>query len=317
MSKIFFLIFLSSELLSASSYKLNLNWKAEPEFGGFYEALRNNEFKKRGLDIKIIEGGSGTPTVQILANDKTDFAIVSADEILINNDRNPKNKVAAIFAVYQTNPQIIMCRSEVAAKNLGEVFAQEKLIISAQSALSYFQFLKKKYPVKAKVVPDPGGIASFISQPQFCQQGFITSEPLVAQKAGLKHQEFLVADEGFNPYTAVLAVSEKFRNQNPKVVTDVREAVRAGWESYLKNPLPTNNRMHVLNKAMDLETFQKSADAQKKLIMTTETQKTGLGVMSEERWVTLHAQMKDLGNIKKEQNVKEVFFNSEPESVKK
>ena len=38
------------------------DWRAEAEHGGFYEALATGEYAKRGLDVRIVEGG---PTVNV------------------------------------------------------------------------------------------------------------------------------------------------------------------------------------------------------------------------------------------------------------
>ena len=94
-------------LPAGTTYKLALNWLPEPQFGGFYQALIDDEFKKQGLNVEILPGGSGTPTVQMLTKGVVDFAIVSAEEILISNDKNLKNTVVGIFAAFQKNPQMI------------------------------------------------------------------------------------------------------------------------------------------------------------------------------------------------------------------
>ena len=151
--------------LASASLKIALNWKPEPQFGGFYEAERSGLFKKENLDIQILEGGSGTPTVQMLANDKVDFAVVSAEEILIYNDKNPKKPVIAIFASFQTNPQIIMTHQERGFKSLQQVF-ESPGVIALQSGLSYVAVLKKKWgKPKAQLVPYLGGITNFLNDP--------------------------------------------------------------------------------------------------------------------------------------------------------
>ncbi|MNK08079.1 NMT1/THI5 like protein [compost metagenome] len=303
MKNIFALIF-SFQLLALSAMAapkvltLALNWKAEPEFGGFYAAEIDGEFKKRGLDVKILEGGSGTPTIQMLANGKVDFAIVSADEIIIAQERNPKNKVIGLFAVYQTSPYIIMSHEERGFKTLKEVFTNDG-ILSIQSGLPYYQFLVKKFgPPKVKVVPYLGGIANFVNDRKFSQQGFITTEPLSALKAGKKPKSFLIAEEGFNPYLVVVATTEESLKKNPELAKKMIEAVRAGWLSYLKSPDKTNKFMSELNKSFDYDTFQKAAKIQEPLIQTAETLRTGLGAMNDNRWEILVQQLKDLNLIK-------------------
>lgn len=289
------LILISGNLFAADPIRLVLNWKAEPEFGGFYSAALEGIYKKHGLDVEIVEGGSGTPTVQMLANKKVEFAIVSADEIILSQDRKTTNKVKALFAVYQTSPYIIMSHAEKGYKNLKDVFQSEG-ILSVQSGLPFYPYLVKKFgKPKVQIVPYLGGIGSFLKDKNFSQQGFATTEPTAAEKAGAKVKTFLIADEGFNPYLVVLATTEEVLKKKPEVVTKIIQATREGWISYLKDPTATNKHMAKLNKALDLDTFNKGAKIQEPLIVIKGTE---IGSMSESRWVTLVDQLHDLGLIK-------------------
>lgn len=285
------------------AFTLALNWKAEPEFGGFYEAQLKNLYQKQGLQIKILEGGSGTPTIQMLANGKVDFAIVSADELILAHDRNPKNKIKALFAVYQTSPYIIMTHAERNFKSLKEVFATEG-ILSLQSGLPYYSFLVQKFgKPKARVVPYSGGVGSFLNNKQLSQQGFLTIEPVAADRAGQKTKNFVIADEGFNPYLVVVAVTEKFWKSQPETVKALHRAVLEGWQLYLKDPKTTNLHMSQLNKSLDLATFERASEIQKPLI-----QSDPLGQMTEERWTTLIEQMRNLKLIHKPIQAKDLFL---------
>jgi len=289
--------------------KLALNWKAEPQFGGFYQAQQDGDYQKIGLDMEIIEGGSGTPTIQMLMNDKVDFAVVSSEEILLAADRSPNNKVVALFATYQTYPHMIMTHAERNFKSLQEVFTSDG-ILSIQPGLPYFQFLLKKYPnPKVQTVPYAGGVTAFLNNPKYSQQGFATSEPLLAEKAGAKVKTFLIADTGFNPYTTVLAVSQKWLKSHGATAKDLQKATQQGWAKYLKNPDKMNQYMASLNKSMDLQTFQKSAQAQKALIQNKLTDSKGLGYMQQQRWETLSSQLLQTGQIKTASPVKELFQN--------
>lgn len=282
---------------------LALNWKAEPEFGGFYEAQLKDLYKKQGLQVKILEGGSGTPTIQMLANDKVDFAIISADELILAHERNPKHKIKALFAVYQTSPYIIMTHAERNFKSLKDVFAADG-VLSLQSGLPYYSFLVQKFgKPKARVVPYTGGVGSFLNNAQLSQQGFLTIEPVAAEKSGQKTKSFIIADEGFNPYLVVLAVTEKFWKAHPETVRALHKAVLEGWQLYLKDPKATNRHMAQLNKSLDLATFEKASEIQKPLI-----ESSPLGQMTEERWTTLLQQMRSLHLIQKPILAKDLFL---------
>ena len=287
--------------------RLQLNWVPEPQFGGFYAAQQGGAFKKHGLDVEVVPGGVGTPTVQMVGAGSVEFGVVSADEVLLARSRG--NDVVALFAVYQTCPQGIMAHASRGFKEIGDVFRGPGTL-AMQRGLPYADYLLKKYgtPGGLRIVPSPGGsIAAFLADKNFSQQCFVTSEPVLARQQGADPQTFLVADAGYNPYTTVLATSGSYLRQNRDAVAKVVAAVREGWTGYLADPGPTHALMQSLNKTMDARTFADSAAAQKPLIETDETRKSGLGVMTRERWQALAQQLSDLKVIEKAPPAEECF----------
>jgi NitT/TauT family transport system substrate-binding protein len=287
--------------------KLALNWKPEPEFGGFYAAHLAALDTKEGLNFDIQPGGAGTPVVQMVAAGQVDFGIASADEVIISRARG--GDVVALFASYQTNPQGIMVHPAAGFKSLADLYASEATL-AMQKGLPYAMFLSHKFPkAKVKIVPYLGGIQNFMADGKVAQQCFVTSEPLTAKKMKLPVQTFLVAEEGYNPYTAVLITRDEVIKKNPKLVKSVVAAVRAGWRNYLDHPETTNREMSNLNPSMDMDMMKASADSQRALIETSETLKSGLGSMTVQRWQTLAEQLHDLKLISKLPDTAKLFQN--------
>lgn len=275
----------------SSKIKLALNWKPEPEFGGFYAA----PYSKHGLDVEILPGGAGTPTVQMVGAGSVDFGIVSADEIVLA--RSHGNDVVALFAVYQDNPAGIMAHASRNLTSIGDVFKDGT--VALQSGLPYARLLEKKFGFShVKVVPSPNGdITSFLNDEKFAQQCYLTSEPIAARRKGISVKTFAISEIGYNPYSTVLATSGESLRKNPERAKAMVEAVREGWRAYLDDPKPANQEMNKLNPSMDAATFSEVAEVQKPFIETEATRRNGLGTMSKERWETLIAQFKELGDI--------------------
>lgn len=273
--------------------KLQLNWKPEPQFGGFYAAQAIGAFAKHNLNVDVRPGGSSAPTVDMLGAGTVEFAIVSGDEIV--RCRANGNRIVALFAAYQTNPQGIMTRASRGFTTIAEVFRAPGTL-AMEKGLPYSEFLKQKYGFdKLTLVPSPfGDLSLYRTKEDYAMQCFVTSEPLAALKTGVAPKTFLIADSGYNPYTTVLATSDDFLAKNPKVVTDMTAAVREGWTAYLADPSPTNAAMQKLNPTMDAATFTASAEAQKPLIAV---ESTPIGSMTLERWQTLVTQLSDLKAI--------------------
>jgi NitT/TauT family transport system substrate-binding protein len=287
--------------------QLALNWKAEPEFGGFYAAKLAGYFEKRGLNLDITEGGAGTPVVQMVANKKVPFGIAAGDEVVIAQSRGAD--VVALFAVYQINPQGIMVHPERGFKAMADVFNSPG-ILAIQNGSPHTLFLQAKFPkAKVKLVPYAGGIAQFLTDPNYSQQCFVTSEPLLAKKKSIAVKSFLIADEGFKPYGTVVVARRDYIEKNPQRTRDFIEAVRDGWQEYLRAPQSGNALMVKLNPAIDAETMKEAADVQKPFIVPAGAQAADLGKMTLERWTTLTHQLQEIKLIKTKPAVDRLFQN--------
>ncbi len=270
----------------SSKIRLALNWKPDPEFGGFYAA----DFAKHGLDVDILPGGSGTPTVQMIGAGSAEFGIIQADELLLA--RAQGNDVVALFAAFQNSPLGIMAHASRRLQSIGDVLKSGTLAV--ESGLPYARLLKKKFTFDhVKVVPSPGGdLTAFLNDENFAQQCFVTAEPLQARRRGVEVKVFPVSDIGYDPYTTVMATSGDLLRKNPDMVKNMVAAVREGWRAYLDNAAPANERMHAMNPSMEAASYAEIAAAQKPLI-----ESGSLGTMTAERWDTLAAQLKELGDI--------------------
>jgi NitT/TauT family transport system substrate-binding protein len=113
---------------------------------------------------------------------------------------------------------------------------------------------------------------------------------------------FPVSVIGYNPYTTVMATSGDLLRRNPDIAKNMVAAAREGWQAYLDNAVPTNQKMHALNQSMELASFAEIAEAQKALV-----EASPIGTMTAERWDTLAAQLKEIGDIEKAPPASECF----------
>jgi len=281
-----------------------LNWKPEPEFGGFYAA----SYAQHGLDVDLLPGGAGTPTVQMVGAGSAEFGIVEADELVVARARG--NDVVAVFAAFQDNPLALMAHASQRFTEIGDIF-KKNVTLAVQRGLPYARLLEKQYSFsKVKVVPSPGGdLTAFLHDPTFVQQVFLTSEYLTAKRDRADAQVFPISAAGFNPYSGAVATSGDYLRRNPNTVKAMVAAMREGWRAYLDNPQPTNQRMNQLNPSMALGAFAETAEAQKPLIENEEAQRNGLGSMTRQRWLTLISQLEELGDLPKLPSPDDCFKN--------
>ncbi len=280
---------------AANKIKLGLNWKAEPEFGGFYAAKALGFYDKIGLDVEIMEGAAGVPIAQMVASGQADFGVTSGDHIILSRANGADLK--ALFTVYQKSPQCIIVREESPIKSIKDLMASD-FTLAAGAGSPWLTYLQKKYaPKSLKVVPYQGGVSAYLNDKKLAQQGFAGSEPQLAEEKGVKTRTLLIADDGFDNYAALLFTSGKLIKKDPAIVELFVEATRMGWNAYVQDPSVANKKIAELNPSMPEATAKIILDIQKPLMVGDGSKP--FGTLEPARWQTLVNQMKDIGLIKK------------------
>src|ERR1700687_3634825 len=82
-----------------TAIRLATDWRAEAEHGGFYEALANGEYAKRGLNVTIVPGGPGVNVPQLVASGAVELGVGSNSFVVMNlaNEHVPVRAVAAFM----------------------------------------------------------------------------------------------------------------------------------------------------------------------------------------------------------------------------
>ncbi len=120
------------------SVTLQLKWKHQFQFAGYYAALEKGFYRKAGLDVKIIEAKDGVESMGQVINGKADFGIAMSDLILHRAKGQP---VVALASIFQHSPLIILTPKAGGIENI-HALKRKRIAMEAHSAelLAYFEF---------------------------------------------------------------------------------------------------------------------------------------------------------------------------------
>src|SRR6185503_1251535 len=96
------------------------DWRAEAEHGGFYEALAEGEYARRGLNVTLLQGGPGVNVPQLLASGAVDLGDGSNSFIVMNLARE-KVPVKAVAAFMQKDPQVLIAHPDPRLKTIADL----------------------------------------------------------------------------------------------------------------------------------------------------------------------------------------------------
>lgn len=222
---------------------VQLDWVAEPEHGGFYQAQAKGFFKAAGLDVEIIPGGPNAFVMQKVATGQAQFGQGDSTNTLLAIAQDVP--VIQIAAVFQNDPSVLMLHKENPVTRFEDLAGKT---LMARPEWAFLPYLKKKYGIDFQLVPQNYSVANFVANKDLIQQGYYIAEPYHIIKAGGEMPRFLYAwDAGFDAY-AVVVGNKTWLAAHPAEARAFVKAYIAGWNDYLTNdPAPAHELMKKAN----------------------------------------------------------------------
>jgi NitT/TauT family transport system substrate-binding protein len=264
-----------------------LDWKAEAEYGGYYQAAATGIYAKHGLDVTIQQGGPQVNHTQLLLAGRLDFNICSNSFLALNfvKENIPFRTVAAMF---QKDPSVLIAHPGQGNDSFAALKGKP-IMISADTRVGWWNFLKAKFGyTDSQIRPYTFNLAPFLADPRAVQQGFLGSEPFsIRQATGQMPVVMLVADAGFQGYASLIATSDKRIQEQPDLVKRFVDASIEGWYSYLYgDPAPGNALIRKDNPEMTDALIAYGRDSIKShgILTSGDAAKDGIGAMTAARW---------------------------------
>ncbi|MDY3200726.1 MAG: ABC transporter substrate-binding protein [Arcobacter sp.] len=219
----------SNELTPIS---IQLKWKHQFQFAGFYVAKELGIYEKYGLDVNFKEfDGKFDPLNTVLTN-QNNFGI--DDSSLIYHKLNGAD-IVAIFSVFKSSPIALFTQKELdtltSLKNKNIEFAKNEI-----SNISINAILKSQ-DIHVNAKEHTFYSKSFIEKESDAIVGYLSNQAYFLEKENIKYNTFLPKDYGFDFYGDMVYTSTQFAKQNPKIVKDFIEATKEGW-IYAFNNIP-------------------------------------------------------------------------------
>jgi NitT/TauT family transport system substrate-binding protein len=288
--------------LAADKVTFGTNWVADPEAGGYYQALVDGTYAKYGLDVTILQGGPMSNGGMLLIAGKIEFFMggdMIGDFLAVQNNI----PTIAVAAHFQKNPQIFMSHPGVGLDKWQDLPNANPAFVSAGAVNTFWAWMRLAYGFKDdNIKPYNFNSAPFIAEPRSIQQGYLTSEPLEVQKqGGFKPNVFLLADYGYSTYSTIVETRRDLVQKHPDIVQRFVDASSIGWYHYLYGDNAKANEMiKTENPEITDDEIAFSIAKMKEygIVDSGDALKLGIGAMTDERWSGFYNEMVKAGVVK-------------------
>ncbi|HXV00831.1 MAG TPA: ABC transporter substrate-binding protein [Caulobacteraceae bacterium] len=265
------------------------DWRAEAEQGGFYEALANGEYARRGLAVTIVPGGPGVNVPQLVASGAVELG-VGSNSFIVMNLAAQNVPVRAVAAFMQKDPQVLLAHPDAGIRSIADMKGHP-ILLSDASVSAFWLWLKAKYGFTDDQVRKYNfSNAPFLADKRLVQQGYLTSEPYTLEKqAHLKPAVFLLADEGYPGYAAMVLAPDRLIAAKPAAVRAFVEASAAGWRAYLQgDPRPGDALILKDNPEMTPDVLAQAREKMRAygIVDSGDAARLGPGAMTDQRWAS-------------------------------
>lgn len=219
--------------LATEKVTLALNWKAQPELGGFYQALAEGIYAEHGLDVTIRPGGPMVNNRPLLAVGRVDF-LVGTNLLQAFDAVKQKIPTKIVAAILQKDPQCMIAHPNQGYETWSDL-TRAPLLIANPGRHSFFLWMEAEHQFQRRMLrPYNHSLAPFLMNQSSVQQGYATAEPKrVEEELGREPKVFLLADHGWSSYSTVIETRNELIQKNQNVVQAFVDASILGWYGYL------------------------------------------------------------------------------------
>jgi class 3 adenylate cyclase/ABC-type nitrate/sulfonate/bicarbonate transport system substrate-binding protein len=271
---------------------LQLKWKHQFQFAGYYAALERGYYRDAGLDVEIREGGPDVDAMKAVEGGEADFGVCTTS-ILLEKLEAPRLVVLGV--IFQHSPAVILVPSRARIGTLSDL--KGRRLMDTPGSDDVAAMLKHNgidYAGLPRVQHD-GDPRDLIAGNADAMIAYSTNEPFVLDQYSVPYRTFSPRAFGFDFYGDNLCTSAAQAKAHPERTFAFLAASLRGWAYALSHK--DEMVQLILNRysrkksydALLFEAFQSEALIEPHLIE--------LGNQSPQRWESIANSYRDLGML--------------------
>src|SRR6202035_2060439 len=208
------------------SASLQLKWKHQFQFAGYYAALEQGFYRNAGLDVTIREGGPDIDVAETVASGKADFGVCGSGVL---RDWAKGRRLVVLAAIFQRSPAVILVARRADISSVSELRGRTLMDTPGSDEIAA---MLKREGVDYQALPrvdHEGNPRDLLAGRADAMVAYSTTEPFVLEQLGAAYRSFAPASSDIDSYGDNLCTSEAEAKAHPDRVAAFRAASVKGW----------------------------------------------------------------------------------------
>ena len=229
MKKIIYILLFATLLFSSTKkVTVQLDWKHQFEYAGFYAAIQNGYYEDIGLHVELKEFNDNKNISDDVINGDATFGVSSSALIL---DKLQNKPITLLASYFKQNALVLVTSEQIS--NLKDL--KNKKIMATPYELEHTSLgvmLKDAGLNRSDytLVKHEFNIDKFINGEVDAMSIFITNQTYELNKKKINYNILNPSDYGIYSYDVELFTSVEFAKKNPKLVKEFVKATNKGWK---------------------------------------------------------------------------------------
>jgi PAS domain S-box-containing protein len=209
---------------------LQLNWKHQFQFAGYYAALDQGYFRAAGFAVELRELPDGGDPVAAVLGGQADYGIAASELALHRGQGKP---VVALAVIVQHSPLVLLANRRRVPTI--EALADSRIMLLPHET-ELLAYLKRQGITRHEAVPHSFNPADLIEGRVDAISGYSTDEPFLLRQGGFPYVAFSPKEAGIDFYGDTLFTTAGRVQARPAAVAAFRAAALRGWVYAMAHP---------------------------------------------------------------------------------
>jgi len=226
-------LLITQSSVALESVTLQLKWKHQFQFAGYYAAFVKGFYKEAGLDVLIKEAVVGQDPIASVIDGSAEYGVGTSELLLRHQEGAP---VVVLGVIFQHSPLGLVVSQASGVEHVHDLVAKP-LMIEANSA-ELFAFFAREGVNRdlLNIVHHSFDIRDLIDGRVAGMSVYTTDEPFALKQAGIDYSLFLPRQAGIDFYGDNFFTTRQEIEAHPERVQAFRAATIKGWKYAMAHP---------------------------------------------------------------------------------
>jgi len=285
---------MASQLSYADNISLQLKWKHQFQFAGYYAALSQGYYQQEGLNVTLLEAKPSISPIQTVLNHSAEYGVGTSHLLLSRNTGKP---VVVLGVIFQHSPFALVTQATANIQSIQDLRGKKIMLEEEKGEISALLQSNHLAPDQYLSLKHSFNIQDFQQGAIDAMSVYTTDEPFYLQKHGIPYHIFTPQSAGIDFYGDNLYTTEDEIKRHPKRVAAFMRASFKGWQyamSHTDEIIDLLIHQYHVKKNRDALKFEAST-----MQALMQTPLIPPGYMYQKRWKDIVHTYQDLGKLPK------------------